>query len=544
MQNSLRVIIIINIFYCNVVSADIVLDGSLGRGRGALQGPNFVIEANMGQQYGGNLFHSFDQFDIKLNESATFSGPNSVTNIISRVTGGKESTINGVLESTIPDADFYLINPAGIIFGEKAELNLQGSFYASTADSLRLGLSGEFNATHPEASVLTVAPPSDFGFLGSNRASISFENTTLSVPDSLAISAGDIKLSNSYLSAPNILIRGEKFWAKNSVIKANTKVSIATTDSIHLATDTVINTDSFGDQNAGDIFIDTDYFLIKDNGFIVGNSYKDGAAAVINIKARNIVIKDEASISADSYGYGKAGNVRIETNQFEMTGETQITAANNVGNIRIIADEIKMADDATINTTNSANGEYNAGNIKIDANKLAMADRAWIISSSFNDGKSGSINIQVNELTLSGQSAITSMNFGKGNAGDITIRVHDTVTITEAAVVASGTTGSGNVGNIFLILPHDQINAAEKISSIDQAKNVVIDEIADILNLAQKGAKAGNLFIISDQLLAIKNGVIPLNEELLLTRCTLSNGKSAFIVEKREGQGLDDAFKN
>ncbi len=539
MQNS-TIIIIINIFYYNLASADIVLDGSLGRS-GALQGPNFVIEANMGQQYGGNLFHSFDQFDIQLNERATFSGPNSVSNIISRVTGGKSSTINGVLESTIPDADFYLINPAGIIFGEGAELNLQGSFYASTADSLRLGINGKFNATHPQDSLLTIAPPSDFGFLGSNPAPITFENTTLSVADTktLAITAGDIRLTNSNLYAPKIVIRGGKFWAKNSLIQANTKISISTTDSIDLTEGTVINTDSFSDQDAGDIVIDTNNLVIDDS-LIIGNSYKNGAAAFISIKANNFDIQNGASINAD----GNAGNIKIATNQLNMTGETQITATKNMGNITIIADEINMVDDATINTTNSVDGKDNAGNIKINSKKLAMADRAWIISSSFNHGKSGSINIQVNELSLSGESAITSTSFSKGNAGDITIRVHDTITITEAAVVTSGSTGSGNVANVFLILPHDQIDAAEKVSSITEAKNVVTEKIADILNLATKGGKAGNLFIISDQLLTIKNGVIPLNDELQLKVCKFTNGKSGFIVEKREGQGLSDAFKN
>jgi hypothetical protein len=352
----------------------------------------------------------------------------------------------------------------------------------------------------------------------------------------LGITAGDIKLTNSYLSAPKIVIRGGKFWAKNSLIQANTKISISTTDSIDLTEGTVINTDSFSDQDAGDIVIDTSNLVIDDS-LIIGNSYKNGAAAFISIKANNFDIQNGASIQAD----GNAGTVRIETNQFEMTGKTQITATQNMGNITIIADEINMVDDATINTMSYLS---NAGNIKIDANKLSMTDRAWIISSSFNNAKSGSINIQVNELSLSEQSAITSMNFGKGDAGDITIRVHDAITITEAAVVASGTAGSGNVGNIFLILPHDQINVAEKISSIDQAKNVVTDEIADILNLAMKGGKAGNVFIISDQLLAEKNGVIPLNDELQLKVCKFSNGKSGFIVEKREGQGLSDAFKN
>lgn len=537
MRKIFLLIIYISLSYIKVVSADIVLDGSLGS-RGALQGPNFVIEANMGQQYGGNLFHSFEQFDIKLNESASFSGSNSVNNIISRVTGGKTSTINGVLESAIPNADFYLINPAGIIFGEAAKLNVQGSFYASSADYLRLGINGKFNATHPQDSILTVAPPSEFGFLESNSAPVIFENSTLSVPDSLSVTAGDIKLTNSNLYAQNIVIRGEKFWAKNSVMNAKTKISIFTTDSINLTEDTVINTDSFSDQDAGDIIIDTKNFVIEDNALIIGNSYKNGAAAIISIKANNIAIKDQASIHAD----GNTGSVKITTNKFHMSDKTQITATENFGQITIIADEIKMADDATINTMNSFNGKHNAGNIKIDANKLTMANRAWIISSSLNSGKSGSINIQVNDLNLSEESAISSMSFGKGNAGDITIRVHNTVSITEAAVVASGSTDNGNIGNIFLILPHDQMDVVEKVSSITEAQNVVTEEITEILNLAKKGGKAGNLFIITDKLLSVKNVVIPLNDELQLKNCVLPNGKFAFIVEKREG--LADAFTN
>ena len=53
---------------------DIVTDGSLGPAM-ALNGPDFQITAGLGQQRGGNLFHSFSQFNIASTESATFSGP-------------------------------------------------------------------------------------------------------------------------------------------------------------------------------------------------------------------------------------------------------------------------------------------------------------------------------------------------------------------------------------------------------------------------------------------------------------------------------------
>jgi large exoprotein involved in heme utilization and adhesion len=83
--------------------AEITLDGSLGRS-GALIGKNYAITADLGKQVGSNLFHSFRDFNLSQDESATFSGPNSINNIINRVTGGNPSQINGLLRSTIPDA--------------------------------------------------------------------------------------------------------------------------------------------------------------------------------------------------------------------------------------------------------------------------------------------------------------------------------------------------------------------------------------------------------------------------------------------------------
>jgi large exoprotein involved in heme utilization and adhesion len=36
---------------------------------------------------GPNLFHSFDRFSIGTNDTARFSGPTGIANILSRVTG-------------------------------------------------------------------------------------------------------------------------------------------------------------------------------------------------------------------------------------------------------------------------------------------------------------------------------------------------------------------------------------------------------------------------------------------------------------------------
>ena len=179
-------------------SAEVTLDGTLGR-NGALPGPDYLIGADLGRQHGGNLFHSFQGFNLNPSESATFSGPNSVSNIISRVTGGNSSQIDGLIRSTIPNADMYFLNPYGIMFGENAKLDVQGSFHASTADYLRLGDGGRFDARNPNESLLTIAPIEAFGFLTDTPAPITTQNSDLSVFDgnSLSLIGGDLHLNGN-----------------------------------------------------------------------------------------------------------------------------------------------------------------------------------------------------------------------------------------------------------------------------------------------------------------------------------------------------------
>ena len=103
------------------VQAEVTLDGSMTDGvpleinpafDPAIGRNDFRIEQEMGRLQGANLFHSFGRFSLSRTESATFRGNAAIDNVIGRVTGGFESSINGLLRSTIPGANVYLINPA------------------------------------------------------------------------------------------------------------------------------------------------------------------------------------------------------------------------------------------------------------------------------------------------------------------------------------------------------------------------------------------------------------------------------------------------
>lgn len=101
-----------------------------------------------GAARGSHLFHSFLEFGIPEDTGVYFADPDSISTIFSRVTGQNPSEIYGTL-GVLGDADLFLLNPNGVLFGPDAELDMEGSFVGSTADSLLLPDGTEFSATNP-----------------------------------------------------------------------------------------------------------------------------------------------------------------------------------------------------------------------------------------------------------------------------------------------------------------------------------------------------------------------------------------------------------
>ncbi len=135
------------------------------------RGDRFEIQGGSFSGDGANLFHSFEQFGLDAGQIADFLANPQVQNILSRVVGGNPSEINGLIRVTGSDANFYLMNPAGIIFGPDAQLDMFGDFSATTANGIRLG-DRWFNATGLNDYASLIGNPGALAFTMSQPGSI------------------------------------------------------------------------------------------------------------------------------------------------------------------------------------------------------------------------------------------------------------------------------------------------------------------------------------------------------------------------------------
>lgn len=142
----------------NDVLAQVTADPSVGT---SVNSKGTTLEITGGTTVGGtNLFHSFSSFSVPSGETATFLNAPSITNILSRVTGSSLSDIQGTIR-TQGSANLFLMNPNGIVFGPGAQLNVGGSFVATTASAIGFPGGGEFSITppvNPHNPLLSVNP--------------------------------------------------------------------------------------------------------------------------------------------------------------------------------------------------------------------------------------------------------------------------------------------------------------------------------------------------------------------------------------------------
>ncbi len=480
------------------VNAQIIPDRSLGAESSRIN-PNVTIkdlpstEINGGAIRGTNLFHSFQQFNVDPGRGVYFANPGNITNIFSRVTGSSVSNIFGKL-GVLGNANLFLLNPNGIVFGPNATLDLGGSFLATTANSIKFSDGREFSASNPEAApLLTVNMPTGLDFRAGNRGSILNQSRVLNAEEAIvgllmplgktiASIGGDVSLEGGYITAPEGRIElggliGEGTVGINFLDNNNFSFTFpdrVARSNVSLSDKAIITVRG---NNGGSININVANLNMSGGSRILGGIA--AGAGLIGSQSGDITINATDKVSITNSGsfisnavlsdaIGNAGSINITTGTLDLTEAGEIFIGvignGNAGNINILADTVSFDGEGKDSNAFSSGliGEVQIGavgtigNINLTARLLSITNGAAIQSSLFGDGSVGKVNINVRDAVLIDGVGTDTFSTGiynrveqdsRGQVDSINLTA-GSLTISNGAVITASTSGNGNAGNV------------------------------------------------------------------------------------------------
>lgn len=440
-------------------AAQLVPDNTLGNERSVVVPTNATEDRiTGGAQRGRNLFHSFREFNVGEGRQLYFANPSDVGRILTRVTGSNPSNLLGTL-GVQGGADLMLLNPNGVVIGENARLDIQGSLLITTANAIQLGEQGFFSATNPELpSPLLTVNPSALWFNQPNAAPIvhragsplniappGFSNAFgLQMPTgrSLLLIGGDITLDGGGIVAPGGQVQLVAVGGAGVVELSPQNELVSLPEGMPRADISIIN---------GSSIISTG----------------DGSGA-ITIQGRTISLLDNSTIETGIARNSVADNQRIGDIELNATGVINIVNSSYVenavfpdgtgtsGDINVQAQKITLVGGNTrLRATTFGNGS--AGSLTIDTRQLRVAGGAQISSSTFGNGDAGTIHIQASDaVLLSGESLDQQSPGGifsqvapsaSGQGGRILLETNR-LTINDGSSIQITTFGSGNAGTV------------------------------------------------------------------------------------------------
>jgi filamentous hemagglutinin family protein len=557
-----------------------------------------TLEITGGATAGTNLFHSFKEFSLPTGGEAFFNNSVKIDNIINRVTGGSISNIDGLIRAN-GSANLFLINPAGIVFGENARLNIGGSFLGSTADGLLFEDGTEFSATDPKNQpILTINAPIGLNFRD-NPGNVELKGAVLEVNlgQNLTLVGGNLSIDGGSLTASEgrVELGG---LATEGGIGINSDGSLDFPDNlargnVSLTNQAFVNVSG---SKGGSIGIKANNFEILSGSVLLAGIAPDSSnstaqAGDITIKAKDAVTIGQSSFIANTVeqnAQGNAGNIDIQAGSLFLDGSVISSGTNGQGNggdiLLQIDKEVKLTDLSLITSRVEPGGVGSAGDINIQANSLSIIDGAQIIAEvtrSVNNlpggrgqggnieidaadfvfisgvgtdgfssgliantdrgasGSAGNIFINTNSFVIADGAVLESLTRNNSNGGNITVNAK-TFEATDGGQIITTTFDSGDAGNINLNVS-DRVTISGSDPNFDRRLATFGDEV-----VANQGAASG-LFTNgtpdstgSGGNLSIQTGNLTLDDSATLSAATASGQGGNITLTINDILSLDD----
>ena len=395
---------IVWLFFCNSIQAQIISDDTLPEN--SIVNPNCTIcLIEGGTTKNNNLFHSFKQFSVPTNGEAIFNNATQIQNIFTRVTGNSISEINGIIRAQ-GSANLFLINPNGIIFGANAQLDIGGSFLATTADSILFDDNSVLSARTPQRpSLLTVSVPMGLQF-GENPGEIvnkSQAKESLVLPN---LPPKEVLVGLKVEDGKTIALVGSEITLNSGLVNAfGGRIELGS-----------VAANSFIDlfQNA--------------EGFVLGYDSVN--------QFNHISIIDNSRLSTRTSRNLPSGNIHIYGNlvEFNKSNILSFNGSDLDGGEIIIDAETLILLDTRVSTRTFEEGK--AGDITVNADSIKLIKEqsnrdSGLFSQTDIDssGDSGNITIHTNDLTLENGAEIGVSTFGSGVGGNLTVNASESIEV-------------------------------------------------------------------------------------------------------------------
>ncbi|MEB3356061.1 MAG: S-layer family protein [Synechococcales bacterium] len=403
-------------------------------------------EITGGTQRGGNLFHSFTEFSVPTDHTAFFNNAPNLDRIITRVTGGSISNLDGLIRAN-GTADLFLLNPNGVLIGPNAQLDIGGSFVVSTGDRLEFADGTSFSASDPqENSLLTVSVPIGLQY-GADPGSIRIQGTgnqlvldpdtfvidrthrpmglQVQTGETLAFLGGDVILEGANLTAPGGRI-------ELGSVDAHERISL--TSSLDGWLPNYTEVENFQDiQLRQAASLDT----------------SGAGAGAIHLQGERIHLRDGSTILANTIGDGIGSDLTLDA--------TEQVMVSGFSTVETEAGEILPQFPSSIFVGLESGATGQGGGLIIQAPSLRVTNGGLISTNSLGIGQAGDLTVLVTE-SISLQGGIPELElpgglladvYSEGNGGDLTVTTRQ-LSVTGGAEISASTLGSGNAGNLWI----------------------------------------------------------------------------------------------
>lgn len=415
----------------STVQAQQVPDQSLGKERSRVQ-PHLDSQGRQGIRIQGgairgeNLFHSFRRFDVRSGQRVIFANPSGIANILMRVTGGSRSEIDGTI-GVAGTANLFVLNPNGILFGENAQLDVNGAFIATSAAAVNFAGQGRFTADPAGLPLLTVAPSALL--FNAQPQPIMTQQARLE-GGAIALFGGEVQVNGGSLQSRGaIALGGLNQTGQISITSRDHRFQFGFPEPA-IASDVKIDGRR---SRLGTAFIEGDRLAIHanqirlDRANVRVSANSPGSSGAIQLVGQGIALYQSNLSSVALDGLTTSDDILLQANGDILLRETSIDSstrgADSGGSLIVRAHSLRLDRSALLAVT-TATG--NAGNIFVYTEADTTLSRGSFFSAATDSNPTQRIGdggqvilIFGGQLRLQDGSYITAVSRDEGNSGTL-----------------------------------------------------------------------------------------------------------------------------